>query len=75
LHIDLSVVVAPLDLVFARLANEPGFADTLRNDPATALRGLDLSLDDLRRLEQFLVERIDLSSLLGADGRNVGPDC
>ncbi len=67
--------MASLDLVFARLANEPGFADRLRNDPATALRGLDLSLDDLRRLEQFLLERIDLSSLLGADRRTDGPDC
>lgn len=66
--------MASLDLVFARLANEPGFADRLRNDPATALRGLDLSLDDLRRIEQFLVERLDLSSLLGADRRSGEPE-
>jgi hypothetical protein len=66
--------VAALDLVFARLANEPGFADALRLDPAAALRGLDLSLDDLRRLEQFLVERVDLTSLLMADLRDTVRD-
>jgi hypothetical protein len=52
-----------LDLVFARLANETGFADAVRNDPAAALRGLDLSLDDLRRIERLLVEPAGLTAL------------
>jgi hypothetical protein len=65
--------VAALDLVFARLANEPGFADALRHDPAAALRGLDLSLDDLRRIERMLVEPVDLTSLFTTEPHRRGP--
>ena len=38
----------------ARLANDPGFADQLRTDPAKALKGYDLSAADLARLERII---------------------
>jgi hypothetical protein len=40
-----------IEAVFVRLADDPGFADAIRAHPAEALRGYDLSDDDLRRLD------------------------
>lgn len=59
--------MASLDQVFARLADDPTFADAIRTDPASALRGIDLSDTDLRRLEQFFALRLDLRSILGTE--------
>ena len=43
-----------LDAVFARVANDPSFADAIRNDPAAALRGYLLEPAELGRLERAL---------------------
>ncbi|MGB8862044.1 MAG: hypothetical protein WCC60_22500 [Ilumatobacteraceae bacterium] len=43
-----------LDDVFARLANDPTFADAIRNDPARALRPYHLDDAELGRLEHAL---------------------
>ena len=57
--------VASLDHVFARLVDDPPFADAVRSDPASALRAYDLTASDLRRLETFLSDKVDIRSLLG----------
>lgn len=46
--------MAGLDIVMARLANDATFADALRTDPSTALRGYHLEASELLRLEQAL---------------------
>lgn len=46
--------MAGLDIVMARVANDAGFADALRTDPANALRGYHLDASELERLEQAL---------------------
>jgi|JI10StandDraft_1071094.scaffolds.fasta_scaffold57548_3 hypothetical protein len=46
--------MAGLDAVFARLANDPTFADAIRTDPAVALRGYPLESTELARLERAL---------------------
>lgn len=51
---DFTVGMAGLDIVMARVANDATFADALRTDPATALRGYQLDASELARLEQAL---------------------
>ncbi len=46
--------MAGLDEIFARLANDPSFADAIRTDPTRALGGYRLGALELRRLEQAL---------------------
>jgi|APDOM4702015248_1054824.scaffolds.fasta_scaffold178956_2 hypothetical protein len=46
--------MAGLAEVFTRLSNDPTFADLLRLDPVRALRGYELSVEDLQRLEAAL---------------------
>jgi hypothetical protein len=36
------------------MADDPVFAAELRNDPVSALRGIDLSAAELRRIERVL---------------------
>jgi hypothetical protein len=43
--------------VFARLSNDPAFGDLLRHDPVQALRGYELDIEDLQRLEAALGNR------------------
>jgi len=46
--------MADLDVVLARVANDPAFADAVRNDPTNALRGYQLDASELSRLEHAL---------------------
>lgn len=46
--------MAGLVEVFARLADDVAFADQLRTNPARALRGYDLTADELARLSRAL---------------------
>lgn len=57
--------MSDLERVFARLADDAGFADAVRLDPLDALRPYDLSADDLRRIEAALTRPIAFDTLLG----------
>jgi hypothetical protein len=46
--------MADLAAVLTRVTNDPAFADAIRHDPVTALRGYQLDPSELRRLEQAL---------------------
>lgn len=46
--------MAGLDIVMARVANDATFADAVRADPTTALRGYPLDASELARLEHAL---------------------
>jgi hypothetical protein len=47
--------MADLDVVVARVANDPSFADAVRNDPTNALRGYQLDASELSRLDTHSV--------------------
>lgn len=46
--------MAGLAEVLARIADDPAFADAVRTDPTTALRGYRLDPSELVRLERVL---------------------
>jgi hypothetical protein len=60
-----------IDDVFARLANDEQFAQSLRLDPAASLRGYNLSADDLQRLERALSGTVEPGTLLGMRSRRM----
>lgn len=63
-----------LDAVFARLANDASFADSVRSDPTRALLGYTLSPADLRRVAAALGdEPFRLEQLLGSDTERLSP--
>lgn len=63
--------MSDLRRVLSRLANDAAFADAVRDHPQTALRGYDLDLGELRRLEAVLGGVVTLDELLR---RTDGPD-
>lgn len=48
--------MAGLSDVMSKLASDPAFADAVRSNPTDALRGFDLSADDLVRIERVVAE-------------------
>lgn len=57
-----------LGRVLSRLADDPSFADALRDHPHVALRGYDLAGDDLRRIEAVMAGTVSFDGLLGPGG-------
>lgn len=56
--------MSDLERVLSRLAVDAAFADALRERPQTVLRGYDLGVGELRRLEAVLGGTVTLAQLL-----------